>query len=90
MRHLGRGLIVGLLLWSQAGCKTIEGYPVRWPWQKPSMLTEKYNVPPLSDARYSSPQTYPKSVMTPTLKREDPEVARRNAARRGMPGAMMQ
>ncbi|HMP60342.1 MAG TPA: hypothetical protein PKD86_13425 [Gemmatales bacterium] len=68
------------------GCQTIEGYPVRWPWKKPSMLVEKYNVPPMADARYTDPQTYPKSTITPVLKREDPEEQRRNAARRGMPG----
>lgn len=90
MRHHGRWLILATMLLSSIGCKTIEGYPVRWPWQKPSMLAEKYNVPPMADARYSDPQSYPKSTMTPVLKREDPEEARRNAVRRGMPGAGMQ
>jgi hypothetical protein len=90
MRRHARWLISGAMLLCCLGCKTIEGYPVRWPWQKPSMLIEKYNVPPMSDARYSEPPTYPKSTMTPVLKREDPEDARRNAVRRGMPGAGLQ
>ena len=60
-----------LVVLGLAGCSTIEGYPVRWPWSKTSMLAEKYDLPPVDDARYSNPPTYPKETMTPVLQVKD-------------------
>jgi hypothetical protein len=75
----GRGLRwtiwLGMAL-GAAGCSTIEGYPVRYPWTKTSMLSEKYEPPPEDDSRYSNPPTYPKETMIPQLKVKESTGAR--------------
>lgn len=68
------GMRVWLLLAAllpAVGCSTIEGYPVRWPWTKTSMLAEKYDLPAEDDTRYANPPSYPKETMTATLREKE-------------------
>lgn len=69
-RTVTTGVWLGILL-GAAGCSTIEGFPVHYPWTKTSMLSEKYDPPPPDDSRYSNPPTYPKEMMTPQLRVKD-------------------
>jgi hypothetical protein len=58
-----------------AGCQTADGH--RWvlPWEKP-VAKEEIAVPPLADARYSEPQTLPKSAMKTGLPTKPAEAPR--------------
>jgi hypothetical protein len=62
---------------SSAGCSASEWQQIQWPWQRQSVLKERYDVPPMDDARYSDPATFPKSTMTPTLRSPDDVNGRR-------------
>ena len=54
-----------------SGCQTTTVAPGgwRWPWQREALAGD-FNLPPTDDPRFTKPPTFPKSVMTPQLKRE--------------------
>lgn len=83
MRRLVPWMGVALLLCSLSGCSLFGG---KWLglYQPMSLGPEEYRAPPDNDPRYSGPQSYPRQVMTPTLRKEKPFDPR--DLQNGMPG----
>ncbi len=68
LRTCGFRFLTLTALLGAVGCSTVEGYPVRWPWTKDSMLAEKYDLPPEEDAKYVTTPNYTKETRPPQLK----------------------
>jgi hypothetical protein len=89
MRWIGS---VALLL--AAGCQTADGHRWTMPWEKP-VAKEEIVVPPMADARYTEPQSLPKSAMRSGLATKPasepgkpPTAGPMTSSMPGMPGAM--
>jgi hypothetical protein len=74
-----------LLVLLSAGCETTN--PFLWNWQTHNAKPDEYTVPPVTDARYSEPQRFPKYLTTPSLKKPDSDSTKPPAGFGGPPSA---
>jgi hypothetical protein len=84
----GKGWTGLALIFLAAGCTSpgpATSWP--WPWQQATATNEEFRIPPDEDTRYSEPQKFPKSVMSPSIRQATaPDTRRPSSAGIGAPG----
>jgi hypothetical protein len=83
-----RILLALAILAITAGCSSTDGMGVFLPYRG-ALAAEEYCSPPVNDARYTQPPSYPSHLLKPVFKqREDDSGPRRPVIGGGTPGMM--